>query len=192
LDESPGIPMSQRQQYIIDRKFQLKHTFVVIGAVTAVTVIILSIIATNVFFNNSRINNIYIIEGKIMEFYSSEAENSTDSVIKMAAKTNKMNHDRNMETLKDIITNNEILLGTLVAIVFLQGIALYILLIRRTHRISGPIYVMSQYIKQILNGERPKIRNLRKKDEIQDFYSLLKQLFVKYDMADDITTTDKK
>ena len=50
------------------------------------------------------------------------------------------------------------------------------MIIRITHRISGPIYVMSNYIKDIINGDFPDPRPLRDKDELKKFYSLFVDL----------------
>jgi signal transduction histidine kinase len=50
------------------------------------------------------------------------------------------------------------------------------MLILKTHRISGPIYVMSNYIKEMINGKYPHPRPLRKHDELTDFYALFTQL----------------
>jgi nitrogen fixation/metabolism regulation signal transduction histidine kinase len=98
-----------------------------------------------------------------------------------------MNHSKNIKTIqqniniiKEIISHNDnvtrhntVILIVVCVFIILQGIALYFMLIRKTHRISGPIYVMSNYMKQIIDGKIPdKIRNLRKNDELQDFYAL--------------------
>lgn len=175
--------MGQRQQYIIDRKFQLKHTFTIIGTVTVVTALILGLITASVVINNERIRNIYEIEASIMNFFSMQAESSADQTYLMAYKTQRKNHDRNMDKLKEIITMNRYLLILVLGIVIIQAVALYAMLIRRTHRISGPVWVMSQYIRAIQEGDKPVIRALRQKDEIQDFYNLMTELLVEKDLA---------
>jgi len=51
------------------------------------------------------------------------------------------------------------------------------MLIRKTHRISGPIYVMSNYMQQIIEGKIPDhVRKLRKKDELQEFYKIFTKM----------------
>jgi signal transduction histidine kinase len=85
-----------------------------------------------------------------------------------------------MQTLKNIIQYNRILLILLIGIILIQGLILYLILIRLTHKISGPIYVMSNYITEILNGMTPVIRPLRSGDQLKDFYDLLLKLFDKF------------
>ncbi len=42
-----------------------------------------------------------------------------------------------------------------------------------THRVAGPLFVMNGYLKTLGEGQIPTTRPLRKKDELQDFYSSL-------------------
>ena len=172
--------MAQRKQYIIDKKFQLKHTFSVIGFVTIITAIILGAITVSVVYNNSRIENIYEIENNIVDFLTSHQISTEDQVYTQAIKQIANNHTRNMITLKDIMKFNNILLLILLVVIVVESILLYILLIRKTHKISGPIFVMSNHMKQILNGEWPNTRPLRSKDELQEFYNLFVEVIDKF------------
>src|SRR6266851_4355147 len=42
-----------------------------------------------------------------------------------------------------------------------------------THRVAGPLFVMNGYLKTLGEGQIPTTRPLRKKDELQEFYSSL-------------------
>ncbi len=42
-----------------------------------------------------------------------------------------------------------------------------------THRVAGPLFVMNRYLKLLGEGKIPTTRPLRKKDELQEFYSNL-------------------
>lgn len=42
-----------------------------------------------------------------------------------------------------------------------------------THRVAGPLFVMNRYLKALGEGQIPTTRPLRKKDELQEFYSNL-------------------
>ncbi len=167
--------MTKRKQYIIDRKFQFRTTFTVIGIVAVITAFIIGAIATSVVYNNTKIRNIYEIEDNIVHFLASRTLGVEDQSFENAIDDVTMNHTRNMKTLNMIIKYNNILLIVLLVIIITEGIVLYILLIRKTHKISGPIYVMTNYMKQILDGEKPSFRPLRKDDEMKEFYSLLQE-----------------
>lgn len=192
--------MSKRKQYIIDKKFQLNTTFSIIGIVSILSAIIIAIIAANLIHNNSRIQeinvkiqNIYEIQNNIVHFLTTHQNKSPkDSPVSEAMSTISKKHfenmqtlSKNMETLDTIIEHNKLLMMALVIFVILQGAILYILIIKKTHRISGPIYVMSNYMKDLLNDKIPEPRKLREKDDLKDFYELFVQLIEKI-------KTDKK
>ena len=174
--------MSKRKQYIIDKKFQVKTTFSIITVVSIITAIIITAIAINIVTNNTKIDNIHVIEDNIVQFLYTASINKNqknDKTYQEASRKAFLNHDKNLKTLKSIIKYNKILLIILVLAIIIQGILLYILLIRKTHKISGPVYVMSMYMKQILEGKKPVFRKLREKDELQDFYELFQETFNK-------------
>ena len=186
--------MSKRKQYIIDKKFQLSTTFTIIGVVSILAAIIIAIIAANLIHNNSRIQeinvkiqNIYEIQNNIVHFLTTHQKKAMDdSPVKEAMSAISQKHfenmqtlAKNMETLDTIIEHNKLLMMALVIFVILQGAILYILIIKKTHRISGPIYVMSNYMKDLLNDKIPEPRKLREKDDLKDFYELFVQLIEK-------------
>ncbi len=166
----------KRKKYIIDKKFQLRTTFSIIGIVSVITAFLIGAIATSVVYNNEKIENIHSIENNIFDFLTSTEINADGPVYRQAIKEIITNHTNNMSTLRTIIMYNKILLIALIVIVISEGIALYVLLIRKTHRISGPIYVMTNYMKQLLEGHYPATRPLRDSDELKDFYELFLQL----------------
>jgi hypothetical protein len=182
--------MKKRKQYIIDKNFQLRHTFSIIGIVSVITAIILGAITASVVYNNNKlrennikITNIYEIENSIFVSLSSLPEAVKDLNLRKALIQNSKNHDRNMETLNRIIafnTNiikyNRVLLASILAIILFESIVLFIILIRKTHRISGPIYVISNFMKDIIEGRDPKLRPLRDKDELKEFYELFQDM----------------
>jgi hypothetical protein len=182
--------MKKRKKYIIDKQYQLRTTFSIIGIVSIITTIILGAITISVVYNNSvlrennsKITNIYDIENSIFTSLSSIPEAVRDPNIKNAMIQNTRNHEKNMGTLNNItsyntkiITRNIIMLLAILVIVLIESIVLYLILIRKTHRVSGPIYVISNFMKDIIEGREPKLRPLRNKDELKDFYELFKQM----------------
>ncbi len=182
--------MIKRKRYIIDKSFQLRTTFTIIGLVSIITAVILGVITISVVYNNNslrenntKITNIYEIENSIFVSLTSLPEAVKDANLKEALLQNSRNHDRNMETLNRIITDNtgiirynRILLASILIIVVIESIALYVILIRKTHHISGPIYVMSNFMKDIIDGKDPKLRPLREKDELKEFYNLFQEM----------------
>lgn len=169
--------MGKRKKLIIDKRFQLKTAFAVIGVVAVVSVIILSAIASSVVYNNEKINNIYTIEDNIfqaMQVANINGQANDDYLATISRLT--QNHENNLKTIEKITRYNRILLVSLVICVFIQGIILFMMIIRITHRISGPVYVMSNYFRDIIDGKIPNPRPLRDKDELKNFYELFKEL----------------
>ncbi|OHD70149.1 MAG: hypothetical protein A2W19_05005 [Spirochaetes bacterium RBG_16_49_21] len=182
--------MTKRKHYLIDKRYQLRTTFSIIGTVIIITTIILGVITASVVNNSIRLNennlkidNIYKIESSIFIFLSSLTGPVQDQSLKKAIQESMEKHDNNMNTLghiistnQDIITYNKILLITILIIIILEAAALYLILIRKTHRVSGPMYVISGFMRDIIEGKEPHFRPLRNGDEMQDFYELFRHM----------------
>jgi len=164
--------MRQRKQYIINKKFQLKTTFSVIAIVFVIVAIIIAAIGVNAAYNNKKLINIIQIQDNIVEALIAYSQSPHDSDQKLAIQNIANDHVKNINTIKEIIELNNFLLLIIITFVILQGIILYFVLIRKTHKIAGPIYVMSNYFNDIIKGNIPNPRPLRKNDELQDFYAL--------------------
>jgi signal transduction histidine kinase len=91
-------------------------------------------------------------------------------------KFNMSAFDANMLTIDSISKNNINLLYAVIIFFVIQGCILYFVLIKSAHRIAGPIYHISRYIRDLINGKIPEVRPLRKKDELKDFHDLIIQL----------------
>ncbi len=63
----------------------------------------------------------------------------------------------------------------MVGITVLMAGALALLGILITHRVAGPIYVMSHYVSILAKGRFPLMRPLRKQDELKEFFDRFQQ-----------------
>jgi hypothetical protein len=165
-----------RRQYVVDKKFQFKTTFSIIGIVTFLAALVIIAIASTLAYNNNKINEIIKSEDKIFQALAViSSRQAKDPNYKAAIGTMSKDHVNNFKASDSITENNQILLVALLVFIVVQGIILYIMLILKTHRISGPIYVMSNYIKEMLNGKFSHPRPLRKNDDLKEFYALFTQ-----------------
>ncbi len=193
--------MNKRKQYLIDKKFQLKYTFTVIGISFIVIALIIAMIAFYAAFNNIRLNrnnnelntviqnqsNVLTIQDNIVQALLTYSQSVTDRAQRKAINDVYASHANNMQTIQrnsvtiqEIVDNNKatirynnILLLIISVVVVFQGLLLFYLLIRKTNKLSGPMYVMSGYMKMIINGTIPEqVREIRKDDELHDFYEL--------------------
>lgn len=169
--------MNKRRQYIVDKNFQLKTTFAFIGIVSLLTALIIIAIASTVAYNNNKLRGIIQSEDQIFQaLVVISSRQAKDASYKASIGNMVKDHVNNIQTSDRITGNNRILLIALLVFIVLQGIILYVMLIIKTHRISGPIYVMSNYFREIINGKLPRPRALRKNDELADFYGLFTQM----------------
>ncbi len=173
-----------RRKNIIDKNFQLKTTFRIIGIIIIAFILIIAITGVISTDNNRQ------IQATINDLSRSiEKDKKTIEVLIASAglKRDTMadrDHDRmiedhletiavmhtNMEQLKRILNMNRALFTVMILTGVLLGFGLFIYLIRLTNRISGPLYVLTRHMHDIMNGRQPNLRELRKNDEFQDFY----------------------
>ena len=199
--------MKNRKQVLIDKKFQLTKSFSVIGFFSVIVIVIILLIGIFLLSNNQNLNTetVYLEKSildlkQIMElqqsvFISLSSRPTIDNSKVDVQEANQLNADYNSSIQKltntikknesivvsnqNIVEMNNWLIGV-VSIVFLLGIlVLYLLMIRFTHRISGPIFVMTRHMNDVLEGKKPQMYDLRTKDEFKDFYKLFRQMVAK-------------
>ncbi len=182
--------MTKRTHYLIDKKYQLRTAFSIIGFVLLITAVIVGVIIAGVVRNNSvlhanneKIDNLNKIENSIFMLLSSQTGPVQNPALQKAFEESMVKHEKNMETLEHIITVNQsivkynkIFLILIIVIVVFETLILYIMLIRKTHHVSGPIQVMSSYMKDIMDGKEPHPRPLRNNDELKEFYDLFSRM----------------
>lgn len=165
--------MQQRKKYMLDRKFQLKTTLSMTGILFAGAIIIIAVIGSIMAVNNSKLQNVIIINNNIVDSLLTFSQDGTSTGNSEAVRRVSMLHDENVATLQKIIRRNTRMLFGIIVIFVLLGAGVFLVLIRKTHHISGPVYVMSNYIRQIIDGTLPETRSLRKNDELKEFHGLL-------------------
>lgn len=176
--------MPKRRTYLVDRKFQLGTTFRVIGFIIIVFMIIIAVTGIISTDNNRK------IAGTINDLNRSIArEKKTIEALMEAAGmrrngnlTGNRHHiiDEHMETtalmldnvrsLRTIMNQNLVIITVMVVTGVLAGIVLFLYLIRLTNRIAGPIYVLGRHMDDVLKGNKPNLRALRRDDELKEFY----------------------
>lgn len=67
------------------------------------------------------------------------------------------------------------LVALMAGITVLTAVALGLLGILITHRVAGPLYVMSHYVSILAKGRFPLMRPLRKRDELREFFDRFQQ-----------------
>jgi hypothetical protein len=76
------------------------------------------------------------------------------------------------ETRALIERSDRLLLGAFVAIAVLLAAALGLLGVVITHRVAGPVFVMGHYLRVLADGRFPRMRTLRRSDELKGFFKV--------------------
>ncbi len=205
--------MKRKRSYVVDKKFQYGKSLRVVGAVTILLAAVILAVGVMISINNGKTaeNNKKVISNldnikKILELqqsiylqfasvpYGVDEKTFTKIAVELTKDYNTSTRNLNASSLaneeiiksnNDIITANTYLIIAVI-IITISGLGvLFAVLIRYTHRISGPIYLMTLYGNEVLKGGKPQMRNLRSKDEFDDFYNLFRQ------MAEKIMEKDK-
>ncbi|MBN2039500.1 MAG: hypothetical protein JW864_05630 [Spirochaetes bacterium] len=168
--------MKQRKKYVIDKKFQIKTTAFILGISSIVVIILLSALSIYITGNNLKLNNIIIIQDNVVETLLTLSQNNQNESVKLSINTAAKNHQNNIRSIKNIINLNTTFVAIILIIAVIQYIILYFVILRKTHKISGPAYVISGYLKEILNGRYPETRPLRKGDELTELHDITVKL----------------
>ncbi len=179
--------MRIRRKILIDKRFQLKSAFVVIGIVYFFVLIAIAGVILTTVMNNNKLTEVIDRQKYTVQiqrdaldalFVFSKEKNRTNLKIAMDNISKDINFNMNalnanMLAIDNIAGNNIKLLYAVIVFFILQGCILYFVLIKSAHRIVGPIYHISGYIRDITNGKIPQTRPLRKKDELKEFHELI-------------------
>lgn len=182
--------MQKRKTIVVDKTFQHKVTFSLVGIVIFIVALIIGIIGFNAVDNNTKIDkivkkmeDIIISQEHHIEALKniSKIKNANDVDIASGVLSKNLLEniellDNNVMILNRIVRNTTLLIIVMIIVVLFQGILLYYFLIRQTNRIAGPIFVITQYMKDIISGEYPEIRPLRDNDEFKDMYDVFGQM----------------
>ena len=171
--------MFKRKQYIIDKGIQLRTTFTAIGFTFLCVTLFIVLMGVYINETNKRIRNIIITEDQIFQVLTTVTDTGSEEQSAMNVEMARQ-HQANMETVTKMVNSNIWIIWGIIAAVFLSGIIFFFILILQTHRIAGPVYVMTYYMKEFLDGRKHEhLRPLRKHDQLKDFYQLFKEFMAK-------------
>src|SRR5215208_5217719 len=76
------------------------------------------------------------------------------------------------ETRALVERSDRLLLGAFVVIALLFAASLGLLGVVITHRVAGPVFVMGHYLRVLADGRFPRMRTLRRSDELKGFFRI--------------------
>jgi len=142
-----------RHIYVVDWSFQLKYTamLVVFGGV------IMGLFGAAVL-HEVRTNS-ELLEGKRIEASLSGVGGKVPSLADFQASLAATDHRQML-----------IVIGTSLIVAAMLGLIGVLV----THRVAGPVYVLSRYAKALGEGSFPRMRALRRGDELKGFFEVFR------------------
>lgn len=176
-----------RKKYMLDKKFQLEISVRAIVLPLLTIVVIAGVLLYFARVNNRLIqeNNGYIGEivgtqdQMIEMFLSTPAlQNVENPIVRNGAETFKKNIGQ-LKMISDnsarIVKNSSQFFVIIIVLTILQTIVIFLVFIMISHKISGPLHVMTMHLRAIQEGKTPHFRPLRKNDKLHDFYHELRK-----------------
>lgn len=157
-------------------------SFASISAVIMAIVII--ILSTVLIINNKKLkeisrNQLILSETQEEIFKTLVALSSSKNLGKIHISKSELQKDnnrtkellnQNSEKIQYIISKNNGIILIVIISAMIQSLIIFYLLVKRTHRISGPVFLLNRYIDELKNGNKPVIRPLRENDDFQDLF----------------------
>jgi hypothetical protein len=150
---SAPAPRFVRRRYLVDRRFQLKYTALIV----AVASVIMTLFSAAIW-RELRSNSELALGQRLLTGVGGAAGNSAAAMRDALALTEDVARSDQRQFIF-------LLLASLVVI-----LALGIWGVLITHRVAGPVLVLSRYTQALGEGQFPPIRQLRKGDELQIYF----------------------
>jgi len=150
--DQTGQKRVRRRTFLIDRKFQLKYTLIIV----LVGVVVSAFLGYFVYDLSLTTTEMATMDQQVG---STDSSDQDAEFLAQAEKEIRENFD------------NKVLYG-LILFVVVMALALFIWGIFITHRVAGPVFIISRYLAQIRDGDAPQTRPLRKGDELKSFFDV--------------------
>ncbi len=89
--------------------------------------------------------------------------------------TRLLDLDGNTLLQEQVMRGDQIFLLYLIVLVIAMAVALAFWGLVVTHRISGPLHILSRYLGVLADGRYPDLRPLRKRDELLEFFTAFEE-----------------
>lgn len=181
---APTAPRYKRslKNYLIDSRFQLKYTSMIIAVALAISAVLGGVLWTT--------------SGKLVDQSQKVVDESkkVSEVVKMNIKDNygdtpelagafasaSADTDKKIEAQQQaLIDQQHNVLHALVGGLGLMVVLIGLLGIYFTHKVAGPIYMMRGLLKQVGDGKLTFNRRPRKGDELQEFFTTFQDMVEK-------------
>lgn len=182
----------RKRHIIVNRKFQYNMAATFAGISAFIMAIIIIILSSMLISSNSRLDDIsrnqqvlYGTQDEIFKTLIILSGSKNLGNMRMSAEMLKSDNDntkilldRNNEQVRVITAKNRIIIAMLIVSAIIQSAIIFYIMLRRSLRISGPLFLLNRYINDMKKGTYPEIRKLRADDDFQDVFENFRELAV--------------
>lgn len=175
---------------IVNGKFQYHIAAMFAGISALIMAVIIIILSSVLINNNTRLDEISrnqaLLSGTQAEIFKtlivlSESKNLKNmrisaDMLKHDNDETKRLLDQNNEKIHNITKRNNNIIVMLIVSAVLQSAIIFYIMLRRSSRISGPLFLLNRYIDEMKSGKFPEIRKLRSHDDFQDVFENFREL----------------
>ncbi len=173
-----------KRKKLINKQLQLGTAFSVMRFYFVVLFVVIVLLVVHTAFTEKKITGTIKdlrgaleTEQNIVNAFIKYADMTSSSDLMLKSSRISEDHRKSVKVIEQHITllTGILKIGLIVifiiaGIMIFMGVLLFYYMIRITHTISGPIYVMTQQIQDIMEGKEPVMRELRENDNLKDFY----------------------
>lgn len=180
----------KKRQIIVNKKFQfgIAFSFAALSAmIMAVIIIVLAILLAS---NNRKLRDISINQQQLADTQTEIFKTlirivNTDDISKLhiSAPAVKQDNERNQQLvinnnamIQEITAMNNRIIAMLIASAAIQSMIIFYIMLKRSHRISGPMFLLNRYIDDMKHGNYPEIRPLRANDDFHDLFDNFREM----------------
>jgi signal transduction histidine kinase len=191
--EPPGAHKRSLRNYLLDSRFQLKYTGILVLVALVISAVMGSVLYTTTRKMVEESAEVVEQSSKVSEESRKVSEVSRMNIRDLAPDSPELlgefskeadEHDQRISQHQDAIAADQALLigrQKVVIASLVGGLALMVSLIGLlgiyfTHKVAGPVYKMKRLLKQVGRGNLRVEARLRKGDELQDFFDAFTQM----------------
>jgi len=173
----------KKRQIIVNREFQFSMAFSFAALSALIMTFVIIILAALLMSNNSKLRNISLNQQQLAD---SQTEIFKTLIGIAGAKDIKKLHisaspvKRDNEKNRALISNNNLMNNRIIAMLIIsaviQSVIIFYIMLKRSHRISGPLFLLNRYIDEIKKGSYPEIRPLRANDDFHELFDNFREM----------------
>ncbi|HQO39965.1 MAG TPA: hypothetical protein PK986_05815 [Spirochaetota bacterium] len=175
---------------IVNGKFQYNMAATFAGLSALIMTVIIIILSAVLISSNTRLDEIsrnqQVLSGTQAEIFKTLIVLSqSKNLANMRISADRLKHDndetkrlldQNNEKVRAITQRNRSIIVMLIISAAVQSAIIFYIMLRRSNRISGPLFLLNRYIDEMKSGRFPEIRKLRSHDDFQDVFDNFRDL----------------